>query len=151
MIAGVAAGLGDYFQVDPIIVRIVFVLLAFAGGAGVLIYVLAIILMPSDRDAVAPVHGMVRRLEATHGHRWLGIVLVVVAAGLIVSSAHDFQFGIVWGLLLIVAGVLLFEGDWAPWSAAPAGSVPPSQPQAQALGDATAAATPAGAPAAPPS
>ena len=38
MIAGVASGLADLFGLDPVLVRIGFVVLAFAGGAGVVIY-----------------------------------------------------------------------------------------------------------------
>ena len=40
VIAGVAAGLGDYFDLDPVLFRIGFVVLAFAGGAGLIAYVL---------------------------------------------------------------------------------------------------------------
>jgi phage shock protein PspC (stress-responsive transcriptional regulator) len=38
MVAGVAAGLGKYFGIDPLIIRIIFVALTFAGAAGILIY-----------------------------------------------------------------------------------------------------------------
>jgi phage shock protein C len=38
MVAGVCAGLAEYFNVDPVLVRLVFVLLALAGGPGLLPY-----------------------------------------------------------------------------------------------------------------
>src|SRR5947199_1137028 len=38
VVAGVAAGLGDYFRVDPLWFRLGFVMLAFLGGAGVIAY-----------------------------------------------------------------------------------------------------------------
>ena len=38
VIGGVCGGLGDYFDVDPVIFRIAFVVLAFVGGAGLLLY-----------------------------------------------------------------------------------------------------------------
>jgi phage shock protein PspC (stress-responsive transcriptional regulator) len=41
MIAGVAGGLGDYFGIDPVIVRVIAVVLVFAGGAGLLLYAAA--------------------------------------------------------------------------------------------------------------
>lgn len=44
--SGVASGLGEYFQVDPLFVRVAFVALAFAGGAGVVLYLILWILMP---------------------------------------------------------------------------------------------------------
>ena len=37
-IAGVAGGLGRHFDIDPTIVRVAFVVLAFFGGAGLLLY-----------------------------------------------------------------------------------------------------------------
>ncbi|MGH2773710.1 MAG: PspC domain-containing protein [Actinomycetota bacterium] len=39
-IAGVCGGLGEHFNVDPTIFRIAFAASAFAGGAGVLVYLL---------------------------------------------------------------------------------------------------------------
>ena len=47
MLAGVCGGLGQYFGIDPVIFRILFVLLALPGGApGVLPYVILWIVMP---------------------------------------------------------------------------------------------------------
>ena len=45
---GVSGGLGRYFDIDPIIFRIGFVVLALAGGAGLLAYLAAWLLVPSD-------------------------------------------------------------------------------------------------------
>src|SRR3954469_1455762 len=50
MVAGVCAGIADYFGIDPVIVRVIAVALVFAGGAGLLAYVAAWLLVP-DRDA----------------------------------------------------------------------------------------------------
>lgn len=47
LLLGVAGGLADYFAIDPVIVRAAFILLAFAGGAGVVLYLLLALLMPS--------------------------------------------------------------------------------------------------------
>lgn len=46
MIAGVASGLAAYFKVDPILFRLLFVVLVFSGGAGILLYVLLWLLVP---------------------------------------------------------------------------------------------------------
>jgi phage shock protein C len=48
MIAGVCGGLADYFQIDPVLVRLAFVLLTIYGGAGPLVYLLLAILMPLE-------------------------------------------------------------------------------------------------------
>src|SRR5215208_7890597 len=50
VIGGVAGGLGRYFDIDPIIFRIGFVVLALAGGAGVLGYLAAWVLVPPDPE-----------------------------------------------------------------------------------------------------
>lgn len=51
MIAGVAAGLADYLNIDPVIVRLVFVLLTLGGGHGILAYIILAILMPEGPTA----------------------------------------------------------------------------------------------------
>ena len=48
MIAGVCAGLADYLGLDVSIVRLLFVLLFFFGGNGILIYVILWILIPVE-------------------------------------------------------------------------------------------------------
>lgn len=46
MIAGVAAGIAEYLNLDPTLVRLIFVLLFFMGGNGVLIYLILWLVMP---------------------------------------------------------------------------------------------------------
>ncbi|MDR2084809.1 MAG: PspC domain-containing protein [Bacteroidales bacterium] len=48
VIAGVCGGLGEYFDIDPIIFRIIFVVLFFAGGGGGIIYLILWIFIPRD-------------------------------------------------------------------------------------------------------
>lgn len=48
MLFGVTAGLGDYFETDPTIVRLVFVLLCFLGGIGIILYIALVIVMPEE-------------------------------------------------------------------------------------------------------
>jgi phage shock protein PspC (stress-responsive transcriptional regulator) len=45
-IAGVCGGLGEYFELDPVFFRIGFVILAFACGAGILLYAALWLLLP---------------------------------------------------------------------------------------------------------
>jgi phage shock protein C len=45
IVAGVCSGLGDYFRVEPLLVRIVFVILALANGIGLLLYLVLWLLM----------------------------------------------------------------------------------------------------------
>lgn len=50
VILGVCGGLAEYFEVDPVIVRVIFVLLALGNGFGVLIYIILAIALPSPGD-----------------------------------------------------------------------------------------------------
>ena len=52
MIAGVAGGLADYFDTDPTLIRILFVLLTLLGGGGlgILIYIVLWIITPEPMD-----------------------------------------------------------------------------------------------------
>lgn len=45
-IAGVCGGLGEYLDVDPTIIRIVFLASALLGGASVIIYLVMLVIMP---------------------------------------------------------------------------------------------------------
>jgi phage shock protein C len=53
MLFGVAAGLADYFEVDPVIIRLLFVILTLIGAHGVLIYLVLLIIMPEEGLPVA--------------------------------------------------------------------------------------------------
>ena len=46
MICGVCAGVGEYFNIDPTLVRLGFVLFSALGGSGLLVYIVAALLMP---------------------------------------------------------------------------------------------------------
>ena len=47
-VAGVCSGIGRHLRIDPLIVRIVFVAAATAGGVGIVLYGLAWVLVPAD-------------------------------------------------------------------------------------------------------
>ena len=48
MVAGVAAGIANYLNIDPVIIRLLFVLLTLAGGHGIIIYLVLMIIMPEQ-------------------------------------------------------------------------------------------------------
>lgn len=48
VIAGVCGGIGEYFNIDPVIVRLVWVLFALAYGSGLLAYIIAWIIIPKN-------------------------------------------------------------------------------------------------------
>ncbi len=50
-LAGVCGGIGEYFNIDPTIVRIIGLIIAFCYGSGLLIYIIAAILIPDAEEA----------------------------------------------------------------------------------------------------
>ncbi|MFW6065034.1 MAG: PspC domain-containing protein [Candidatus Natronoplasma sp.] len=49
LLGGVCGGIGEYFQMDPVIVRIIWVILAIASlGSAILVYIILWILIPRD-------------------------------------------------------------------------------------------------------
>ena len=48
MVVGVCGGIGEYFGIDPTIVRLGFVLLSLMVGGGLLVYILAAIILPEE-------------------------------------------------------------------------------------------------------
>ena len=50
MLAGVCGGIGAYFDVDPTVIRLLFVLFALFVGGGILLYIILMIIMPLEPD-----------------------------------------------------------------------------------------------------
>ena len=101
ILAGVAGGLGRYFDLSPTFFRIAFVILTLVGGAGILIYVAAALVIPDEGRTDSIVSEALRR----HRDRpWLlaGVALVGLAVVSIVAQA-DFwpNSGFAWVLLLL--------------------------------------------------
>src|SRR5215204_1519818 len=96
VIGGVCGGLGRYFNLDPIIFRIGAVVLAFIGGAGLLAYLAALLLIPSEDSPAAA--------DAPPGrNRWL-----VIAIGGAWAAAAGGET--VVAITVIAAGVAILVG-----------------------------------------
>lgn len=54
IIWGVCGGLAEYFGVDAVIVRLIFVVLALVNGAGILLYIILALIMPKPEDVHLP-------------------------------------------------------------------------------------------------
>lgn len=109
MIAGVAVGLADYFGIDPIWVRLAFVLTAFAGGIGLIAYAALWVLAPvSDEPSpVRPVEA--RRIASRFASSTTGTILIVIGALMITTILFDSRPELFWGAALVVLGVFLFR------------------------------------------
>lgn len=119
MIAGVCGGLGRYLGIDPVLLRIAAVLLVFAGGTGLLLYLVGWIAMPEEPETTAeeqatPTDDTTRvpapppaESERTRGAVVLGLVFVVLGAFFLVDEVWpDFlSWEYVWPLALIAIGI----------------------------------------------
>jgi phage shock protein PspC (stress-responsive transcriptional regulator) len=101
VIAGVCGGLGRYFNVDPVLFRVAAVALIFFGGAGVLLYIAAVLLVPNEGEERPE-----SRRRRDRALAIVGVVLLVVAAGSIFSHGV-FHVGWFFGPFLFVALVAL--------------------------------------------
>jgi phage shock protein PspC (stress-responsive transcriptional regulator)/predicted membrane protein len=103
MIAGVAGGIGEYFAIDPVLVRIGFVALALLGGAGLIVYPVAWVLVP---DAHGRQRGLREILRV--GAVVLGVLAVTLGLFLAAAAAAGFGGGTAVAIAVLVAGVALF-------------------------------------------
>ena len=107
VIGGVCGGLGQYFNVDPILFRIAAVVFTLVGGAGLLFYLAALVLMPSE-----PADATAAQPPGEGRNRALVIALVVVAllvAWPFLLGGGAIAAGILFPLaFLVAAGVLVW-------------------------------------------
>jgi len=122
-IAGVAAGIGHYAGVDPTIVRIAFVLLAFAGGIGILLYLVCWLVMPKGEVSA--------RADARRVDPWTlaALAALVLGVGLLFGwHGFDDSFQVALGLALLGGGVWLLVRDRPSEEPAVPAPVSPSLP-----------------------
>jgi phage shock protein PspC (stress-responsive transcriptional regulator) len=109
VLAGVASGLGDYFGIDPVIFRLVFVAAAIAGGTGLVAYLAAWLLIPEAPEGDQPPRAVVRAPDRPQA--WIGVALLVVGAAMLFGQVGWWDPEALWGLALIGVGVLLFRNE----------------------------------------
>jgi phage shock protein PspC (stress-responsive transcriptional regulator) len=107
MLAGVCGGLADYFEIHPAFYRVGFVVLTLLGGAGIVIYAAAALVMPDagKEESIAT--------EALRGRRdrpWplIGLGLLAIGGAVLLSHATLWPHGDAWIGLLIVGGAILW-------------------------------------------
>jgi phage shock protein PspC (stress-responsive transcriptional regulator) len=110
MIGGVCAGIGRYFNTDPVIVRIAAVVLALFGGAGVLLYVAALLLMPAEDSAAAA-----QATAASGDGRNRALVIAGVVLLLLVGWPFLLGGGFLFAGILIPIAVLVAAGVLVWW------------------------------------
>lgn len=123
MVAGVCGGLAEYFNIDPVIVRLIFVLVTLTSGLGLPVYLVLWILMPKARaehsatgetvnlslpQDVPP--GADASPPAPRGRSWrtLGLILIGIGA-LVLLEQVGIDMSLIFPALLIAAGVILLR------------------------------------------
>ena len=114
VLGGVAAGFGQYLQVDPVLARLAFVLLAFVNGLGILFYLVCWLLMPrADAVGAAPPVAT----AAAAGFESLREAGSQIASEVRQGVPDPASAQLAIGSILIVAGslILLHNLGWLHW------------------------------------
>ena len=126
VIGGVCGGLGEYFEIDPVLVRIIAVLAALANGVGLLAYIIGWIIIPKRQaeDVIyapqsqqrpqaqaqpQPQSSAIPTAEYSSWRKFLpGIILIGIGVILLVrENWYWFAWDEFWPILLIVVGLFL--------------------------------------------
>jgi len=115
IIDGVCGGIAEYFDVDPTIVRILWILITLMGGSGFVLYIVAMIIMPANPEHVAMPQPSFGGSNGTDRRRFFGVMLVLAGAFILFMNVGwiagfgwwSFSHKIMLPLLLILLGGLL--------------------------------------------
>lgn len=136
VLAGVCGGLGTYFELDPTVFRIIFVVATFFGGFGLLLYIILALLVPADNQSPDEPIKKVRAAAAQVGkamedgvkearsevvrrrgdHAWVGLVLVLAGILFLLTNFGFFSWvdaGKFWPILLIIIGLFIVAREEA--------------------------------------
>jgi PGF-CTERM protein len=150
-VLGVAGGLGRWAGVDPLVFRVLFVVLTVFGGSGLLLYALGWLLVPEDGESESEGQRLVNGRSKSSAATVIGILVVLVigiaATGWFIDSGPG--FGGLGALVAVIAIVVLIsrnhrDGPVAGTDPAAPPTVAPAEPGAygQTPGTAYAAAMP---------
>ncbi len=112
LIFGVCGGIAKYFNIDPVIVRIIAVLLVFASGAGVIAYIIMAIVVPLESSSVTEPRDVIKENveEMTETATKLGneIRSTFVREKHVSTETAKARYGgrDVFGIILFVIGIL---------------------------------------------
>ncbi len=108
-IAGVCGGLGEYFQVDANIFRLLFIFFTLFGGAGLILYLAALIIVPENPSQEVP-----QKRRSSQAMFWglllisLGIILLLRQMGLFyMLNIRHLPWSFIWAVFLIGLGIIL--------------------------------------------
>lgn len=107
VVFGIAGGLGRYLGIDPVVVRIGFVLLTVFGGSGILLYLIALVVIPEEKPGDAVNAGAAPTVTGQSVAAVIGAALILVGSVSLLGQIVP-RFGELLGPALLVAvGVLV--------------------------------------------
>jgi len=125
VLAGVCGGIGEYFEIDPVIVRLIWIVLTMIWGFGLFLYIIAIFLIPLEPKEIKIQDVSTSPQESKKDYRHLEdsdrnivitllalffIVLgIMVVVGIVVPSTYVFRNIIkgILGVAMIIIGIYL--------------------------------------------
>lgn len=113
MISGVCGGIADYFEVDPTLIRLIVVAIALFGGVGLLAYIAAIFIIPTNPDE-SPSENTSESLIKDKSLFW-GSLLIILGLFFLLRQTglfYGFEFWhvpwqMIWAAFLIIIGLYL--------------------------------------------
>ena len=106
VLAGVCGGLGHYFNIDAVLIRLVWLLLILFGGVGLILYLVAWLIIPSEPE-VEEIEDTTKAGAVGKGRFWWGLVLITMG---VLLWAGQFRF-VYWPM---IPGVRLHSQDFVP-------------------------------------
>lgn len=107
-IAGVAVGFGRRYNVDPVLVRVAFVVSALFGGAGIVLYLLGWLLLPQAGDQSSAAESLFGRGQSSQNSS--RTIVLMVALGIAVSTMGPVGVGL--GGSGVISFALMLAGWW---------------------------------------
>jgi phage shock protein PspC (stress-responsive transcriptional regulator) len=110
VIGGVCTGIGEYFDIDPVVIRLLFILAVLLGGSGILAYIIAWIAIPEEPEGREA--GMSTAKKGADPTKVAGVILIVIgilALGKVLGFYWVFKdiWRWFWPALLIALGVII--------------------------------------------
>lgn len=109
MLGGVAKGVAENFGIADWIPRVFFIVTAFMGGLGVILYATCWAFIRSEDESESIADRFFS--GASTSRSWLGIGLIVVAGIVILSNFTFLASDVIWATAFLVVGLLLYTGN----------------------------------------